>query len=109
MGGDAKIFSRGETAEDLRKQCPTSIDFLREMAGHDFYPRYQERFTEAAAELERVREALTPFVEAAKYMHATAAKTCPPGELVIWADQTSGTQVIVADFHLAAEQAEKGG
>lgn len=59
MGGDAKIFSERETAEMLRKRCPTSIKFLREMAGVDFYPRYKERFAEAADEIERLGAELT--------------------------------------------------
>ena len=55
MTGDAKIWSKAETAEDLRKRCPTSVEFLREMACIDFCLRYQERFAEAANEIERLR------------------------------------------------------
>jgi len=54
MTGDAKIWSKAETAEDLRKRCPTSVEFLREMACIDFCLRYQERFAEAANEIERL-------------------------------------------------------
>jgi hypothetical protein len=61
MPGDVKMFGDRETAKDLRKRCPTSVDFLREMAGIDFAPRYQQRFAEAADELERLKDELVLF------------------------------------------------
>lgn len=56
---------------------------------------------EAKAEIERLRNALAPFAKAAEYM--SAGKACDPEELGVWADESSGQRVTVADFRRAAE------
>ena len=61
-------------------------------------------------EAERLRKVLAPFATASQYM--TAGKACDPSDLGIWADDTSGCRITVADFQRAAQAAtdtQKGG
>lgn len=65
MPGDPLWPSKKETAKDLRRKWPTSVAFLRAMAALDFDPKCQERFTEAADEIEQAIKTVRLLLEIA--------------------------------------------
>lgn len=65
MPGDPLWPSKRETAKDLRRKWPTSVAFLRAMAALDFDPLCQERFTEAADEIQQAVKTVRLLLEIA--------------------------------------------
>ncbi len=74
MSGDVRCWPNRKTAKAYRKRCPTSLDFLRDMASvKDWHPDCTERFVEAADELERLQLEVADSKETLRQLTALKA------------------------------------